>query len=169
MLQDFDFESFPFHIFSNKPKTLNPLVLADDVDDPFFSFSCSLNLICVNMPTYVCMKYCVVISQGKYYYVSLFHEKKNYILIFLWNWNLTKSSSTLWLIPGDVSMYLTPYFIARDFPSKKYNKKIFLIFLQNLWNVNYSFVLEFLLHVLLNSISRIFGSLHQFHRYFRPR
>ena len=76
LLQDFDFESFPFHIFSNKPKTLNPLVLADDVDDPFLSFSCSLNLICVNMPTYVCMKYCVVISQGKYYYVSLFHEKK---------------------------------------------------------------------------------------------
>ena len=86
----------------------------------------------------------------------LYFTKKNYSLNFLWNWNLTKSSSTLWLIPGDVSMYLTPYFIARDFPSKKENKIFFLIFLQNLWNVSYSFVLEFLLYVILNSIYKNF-------------
>ena len=167
MLQDFDFESFPFHIFSNKPKTLNPLVLADDVDDPFLSFSCSLNLICVNMPTYVCRKYCVVISQGQYYYVFLFHEKKNYILNFLWNWNLTKSSSTLWLIPGDVSMYLTPYFIARDFPSKK--EKNFFLYSYKIYGMsiivlywNFCFMWYWIQY------TRIFGSLRQFHG-FRPR
>ena len=39
---------------------------------------------------------------------------------------------------------------------KKKIKFFFLIFLQNLWNVNYSFVLEFLLYMILNSIYKNF-------------
>lgn len=30
----------------------------------------------------------------------------------------TNNSSTLWLIPGEVSMYLQPNFVASDFPAE---------------------------------------------------
>ena len=97
----------------------------------------------------------------------LYFMKKNYILNFLWNWNLTKSSSTLWLIPGDVSMYLTPYFIARDFPSKK--EKNFFLYSYKIYGMsiivlywNFCFMWYWIQY------TRIFGSLRQFHG-FRPR
>jgi hypothetical protein len=43
----------------------------------------------------------------------------------------TRSSSTLWLMPGDVSMYLQPYLMAIDFPAgRNKNKMIFFLFRQ---------------------------------------
>ena len=36
----------------------------------------------------------------------------------------TRSSSTLWLIPGDVSIYLHPYFTANDLPTIKRYKRV---------------------------------------------
>ena len=35
----------------------------------------------------------------------------------------TSSSSTLWLMPGDVSIYLQPYLMAKDFPARKKREK----------------------------------------------
>ena len=42
----------------------------------------------------------------------------------------TRSSSTLWLIPGDVSIYLHPYFTANDLPTIKDINLLTVIFVE---------------------------------------
>ena len=103
---DFDLESFVFHTLCKRSKTFCPppffLPLPPEILPLFFPLP---------LPSTDSLTPSRVLS-----------------LSWIWVSIPTKSSSTLWFIPGDVSIYLQPYLTAKEFPAEKEKKNLSIVF-----------------------------------------